>query len=127
MALLQVERTLPYRPPVGSGVAADFSGDRKQDLAIVQFNQPQQTPIQGFVTSLLGNGNATFQTAIPTSVSDIGINGMAVGDFNGDGDADIATASVDANGGLAVFLGNGNGTFGPPTPLSARLASILAP
>src|SRR6266481_2099971 len=36
------------------------------------------------------------------------------GDFNGDGKADIATASVDANGGLAIFLGNGNGTFGPP-------------
>jgi hypothetical protein len=106
--------TLPASGGTGGAVAADFNGDRKQDLAIAQFNQPQQTPIQGFATLLLGNGNATFQTAIATPVSDIGINGTVGGDFNGDGNADIATASVDANGGLAVFLGNGNGTFGPP-------------
>ena len=106
--------TLPASGGMGGSVAADFNGNGKQDLAIAQFNQPQQTPIQGFVTSLLGNGNATFQTAIATPLSDIGINGTVGGDFNGDGKADIATASVDANGGLAIFLGNGNGTFGPP-------------
>ena len=41
---------------------------------------------------------------------------MAVGDFNGDGKLDIAMAS---NGSVSVFLGNGNGRFGPVTNFSS--------
>ena len=35
---------------------------------------------------------------------------MAVGDFNGDGKADLAVANLGSNN-VAVLLGNGNGTF----------------
>ena len=35
---------------------------------------------------------------------------MAVGDFNGDGKADLAVANYDSNS-VSVLLGNGNGTF----------------
>jgi hypothetical protein len=106
--------TLPASGGIGGAVVGDFNGDGKKDIVLAQFNQPQTGPIQGFVTSLLGNGNGTFQSAISTPLSDIGIDGTVEGDFNGDGNADIATASVDSNGGLAVFLGNGNGMFGSP-------------
>ena len=35
---------------------------------------------------------------------------MAVGDFNGDGKADLAVANYSSNN-VSVLLGNGNGTF----------------
>jgi FG-GAP-like repeat len=106
--------TLPASGGMAGAVVADLNGDGKQDLAIAQFNQPSQGPIQGFITSLLGNGNATFQTPVSSPTSDIGINGIVAADFNGDGKTDLATASVDGDGGLAVFMGNGDGTFGSP-------------
>jgi hypothetical protein len=110
----RADTTLPVSGGMGLAVATDLNGDRKQDLAVVQFNQPQTGPIQGFITSLLGNGDSTFQAPISSPMADIGIDGTASGDFNGDGNADIATTFVDADGGLAVQLGDGNGMFGAP-------------
>ncbi|HEX8814477.1 MAG TPA: choice-of-anchor D domain-containing protein [Terriglobales bacterium] len=53
----------------------------------------------------LGTGNGSFK---PPLVSTRGpIRSMVVGDFNGDGNLDIATAGTDFH----VFLGNGDGTF----------------
>ena len=106
--------TLPASGGMAAAAVTDLNGDGKQDLAVAQFNQPSQGAIQGFITSLLGNANATFQTAISTPTSDIGINGIVAADFNGDGKTDLATSSVDGDGGLAVFLGHGDGTFGSP-------------
>src|SRR5215468_10469866 len=40
--------------------------------------------------------------------------GAAVGDFNGDGKADLAVVNSNSNT-LSVLLGNGDGTFGPKT------------
>jgi hypothetical protein len=105
---------LPASGGMAAAVVADLNGDGKKDLALAQFNQPSQGPIQGFITSLLGNGDSTFQTPVSGPTSDIGINGIVAADFNADGKTDLATASVDADGGLAVFLGNGDGTFGSP-------------
>jgi hypothetical protein len=85
-------------------VAADFNGDGIPDLAITSFGNSN-------VIVLLGNGDGTFT---PASGSPFGVGsypeGLAVGDFNGDGIADLAIA---ATGGyqVTVLLGNGTGGF----------------
>jgi hypothetical protein len=106
--------SLPASGGLGGSVVADFNNDRKPDLAIAQFNEPPQGSIQGFVTALLGNGDGTFQNPASTPSSDVGIAEMLSADFSGNGSADLASANVDANGGIAVFLGGGNGMFGSP-------------
>ena len=58
---------------------------------------------------LLGNGNGTFQAAVSYGAG-MSPSSVAVGDFNGDGKADLATANAAANS-VSVLLGNGDGTF----------------
>src|SRR5712692_2094206 len=66
---------------------ADLNGDGKPDLAVVD---------SGFATGsgvsvLLGNGNGTFQPATFVAAGSVALS-VAVGDFNGDGKADLAVA-----------------------------------
>ncbi len=62
------------------------------------------------VSVLLGNGDGTFQPAqTPFFETSVGPNSVAVGDLDGDGAIDIATANEDAT--VGVLFGNGDGTF----------------
>ena len=58
---------------------------------------------------MLGNGDGTFQAAaaIPAGSGPYTITG----DFNGDGNVDLATTNND-DGTLVINFGNGDGTFG---------------
>ena len=58
---------------------------------------------------LLGTGTGAFQRAVDYPATASCLTSIAVGDFNGDGKADAV--AVDQNGGLSVFLGNGDGTL----------------
>src|ERR1700690_384714 len=65
---------------VDSTVVADFNGDGKPDVAVAIQNV-------GF-DILLGNGDGTFQSLPPVTLSlpdGQGVCCLAVGDFNGDG------------------------------------------
>ncbi len=90
----------PYAVAVGN-----FNGDGKADLAVV--NQDGYS-----VSILLGNGDGTFAAAASLATRDRfpGDNpfAIAVGDLNGDGNADLV---VGQQSGLSIFLGNGDGTF----------------
>src|SRR5262249_45340650 len=84
-------------------------------------NFPNRTPIGSGVSVLLGKGDGTFQTpqyypvGLPFSV--------AVADVNGDGKPDLVVPNGGnydpktrklLNEGVKVFLGKGDGSFGPP-------------
>lgn len=98
------------RDPISLQVA-DFNGDGKLDLALI--NQNDNT-----LSVLLGNGDGTFQAQVLTTFTQtLSSTALAVGDFNGDGKADVAvTEPLPQVGtyGVAVLLGNGNGTFQTP-------------
>jgi hypothetical protein len=94
---------------------ADFNKDGNLDLAVA--NQCQDTSCQnGSVSVLLGNGNGSFQPAQSFASAGYQTDSVVVGDFNGDGNPDLALTSQcqDSscqNGGVSVLLGNGDGTF----------------
>lgn len=108
--------TFSVLTPTGIGsrpyaiAAADFNRDGKLDLAVA-CQGPLGGP--GFVDILLGNNDGTF--AAPLQYGTIGLpEGMALGDFNGDGYLDIAVSDFNNNE-IWVLTGNGNGSFSSGT------------
>jgi hypothetical protein len=105
-------------------VVADVNGDGKPDL-LVSSAEPIGNPVNssgpGVVAVLLGNGDGTFQPAVPYSSGGYAASSVTLADVNGDGKPDLivgnacVTACNDstAEGTVGVLLGNGNGTFQP--------------
>jgi hypothetical protein len=84
---------------------ADFNGDHIPDLAASVCTQSSGCNTQVF----LGRGDGTFKRS--AMLTTYGGDAILAGDFNADGNQDIAVLS---GGSLAVYLGNGNGTFQSP-------------
>jgi hypothetical protein len=109
-----------FRYPETSALGvADFNRDGKLDLVVGGDG----------LAILLGNGDGTFQRAvsIPTVEFDAPST-IAIADFNGDGKLDLAVSDGQSTI-LAVFLGNGDGTFQPQVtyPLSpGAYCSVVA-
>jgi hypothetical protein len=84
----------------------DFNNDGTPDLLALSLSNPCKC-----ITVLIGNGDGTFQEAINTETS-FGVQTLGVGDFNGDGKLDLATAgTVGASSAVNILLGNGDGSF----------------
>jgi len=123
----------PFVYSPGDGVtaiaAADFNADGNLDLAIVN-----SLGYPSFVA--LGYGKGAFNSAGDLSTSVNGSSqGVAVGDFNGDGKLDAAVAVgtlfvKSPYSAAAVSLGNGDGTFtqanGSPISVGQSVSAIVA-
>jgi hypothetical protein len=82
----------------------DLNGDGQLDLATANSTS-------NVAAVLLGRGNGTFQApAIYSTGTNSYPNYIAIGDVNGDGKNDLVSSN-NYSAGLAVLLGNGNGTF----------------
>ena len=95
---------------------ADLNGDGKPDLAV---SAPGCSPGTNGVAILLGNGDGTFTTKGTLTASLSNPFYTVAGDFNGDGNVDLAVVdrgvTTDA---VFFFFGNGDGTFQAPTSVS---------
>jgi hypothetical protein len=107
-----------------SVAVADFNGDGKLDLAVVNMSTSN-----GSVSVLLGKGDGTFQAASSFDVGTFPFS-VAVGDFNGDDKLDLAVVNF-GSGTVSVLLGNGDGTFqaavdygGGNAPVSVAVADF---
>jgi hypothetical protein len=87
--------------PVG-GTTADFNGDRKCDMAVLNFDDAS-------VSILLANGDGTFKTRMDVS-SGPSPTFVTSADVNGDHKPDLIVTNGSANT-ISVLLGNGDGSF----------------
>ncbi|MEA5576630.1 FG-GAP-like repeat-containing protein [Anabaena sp. UHCC 0451] len=125
--------TNPYSVAVG-----DFNGDSIPDLVVA--NAGDLNPASKTVTVLIGDGVGGFTAStVPVGSTFNPIN-VFVGDFDGDGDDDIATANFDlpelilnpANtspaSDISILLNNGSGSFsaaaGSPFAVPDGLSAI---
>ncbi len=102
----QISTTVPSN---GDIAAADLNGDGKPDVAMVYANCTQGACLPGYVAVLVGNGDGTFQTPVPYATG-LQPDSVVIGDFNGDGKPDLATANSTSNN-ISILLNHGNGTF----------------
>jgi hypothetical protein len=90
--------------------AGDFNGDGRLDLAVAT-----NTQASGSIEVLIGNGDGTFQSGVIYALAPHFYLQTSVADINGDGTLDLISAvgccSLHGVGGMAVLLGNGDGTF----------------
>jgi len=105
-----------FRPPVlysaptytyfSRVLLADFNRDGTLDLAFTNYHT---------IYVALGKGDGTFSSPHPFNVRS-GEGSLVAADLNGNDILDLVTTiDTGRSGGVAVFLGNGDGTFQPAT------------
>lgn len=123
-----------------SVAVGDLNKDGNLDLVVANLCQSNNCNRgnNGNVSVLLGNGDGTFQAAQTYATGGFGSSSVAIGDFNGDGNVDVAvanqcsTSDCKSGGSVSVLLGNGNGKLqaaqtyssGANTALSVAIADF---
>lgn len=92
-------------PIPNSVVIADFDGDGTPDAAVTNRNSND-------LAVHLGNGDGTFSESVRYPTVNDPYN-LVTADFNRDGKLDLVTIGIKFPYGLAMLLGQGDGTFAP--------------
>jgi FG-GAP-like repeat len=114
--------TLPSGLAGVQGVIGDFNKDGKPDVAVLSYSGTGENTTE--LTIFLNQGNGTFtQTVYQTPAvlsTGIGTTNLVVGDFEGNGNLDLAFGFISTNFGstlspvqIMAFAGDGKGNFGP--------------
>jgi hypothetical protein len=115
----------PVSYPVGAGSAWLAVGDLNQDGrpdVVVSNSQSQDTAA---VTVYMNSGNGTLVSPHPLSAPAVSQpQGIAIADWNGDGNADVAVALMVFSQ-VKVFWGNGTGNF--PSSTSVGMPGTFSP
>jgi hypothetical protein len=122
-----------FQPPLATSVSnlyptsiavGDFNGDGIPDLAVSSSYVNYNDQYEEYVIILLGKGDGTFTTGTSFNLTAEDFY-LAVADFNGDGNADLAILSYSTDD-ILIVLGNGDGTFSESktTPINTWLVSM---
>src|SRR6266700_3502923 len=116
LAQTPVSFTGPTNFAAGDGsvsvAAGDFDGDHDPDLAVAN----EFANFSGTVSVLLGGPGGSFAAAASVLAGFFPFS-VAVGNFNGDSDPDLAVANT-GSGDVSVLLGGPGGSFGAATNFS---------
>jgi len=91
---------------------ADIDNDGRLDIVVTNKTRDN-------ISTFLGDGDGTFGAEIRTVVGTTGAapSDLAIADFNGDGNLDVVTSNGQSlDNSIGLVLGDGDGTFGVPTP-----------
>ena len=119
----QTPLSLPINGTPEAVAVADLNGDGIPDIAAVTVTGFNTTGVgQTALLVFAGNGDGTFQPArtFPVKLNG-GVNsGLAIADFNNDGNPDIAISSNNDDSTIHILLGDGAGNFleTPSPPIS---------
>ncbi|MGR3278684.1 FG-GAP-like repeat-containing protein [Acaryochloris marina NIES-2412] len=115
-----------YDPNNGGGGGADFAA-----ASVQTFNAPVANSVSSdevSISIMLGNGDGSFAAVnslgtgiLPTSGRDQEQLRLTIGDVDNDGQIDLLTTDTESSS-IALFLGNGDGSFGSRLNVSTSSA-----